>query len=538
MSSSIAATLGIGSGIDTRALIDNLVAATRQPKDLMIARREAANAAKVSALGQASSAIDSFASSLAALVSGGTLFTQPVSSDTSVLTAAAQPGVRIGTLSSVVEVQQLAQAQTLASAQLAGASAAVGQGELTLATSKGSFAITIDATNDSLTGLARAINEANAGVTATVITETGGAKLVLKGATGAAETFTLSVPGGTTSGLERFAYDPDVAGGMTRAQVAQDAIIRMDGVEIRRSANSIGDLVGGVQIELKKAAPGTTLSLGVAKPTAAIRQSTQDFVAAYNELAKLLADATAPADAEGNGGGALRGDQAIRDMRQQLSRLTSMTLSNAGGPTTLAEIGVRTNRDGTLSVDLARLDAVLAADPDGVEAMFNPGQRSDSALVTITSLVGRVKPGSYALTDLVAASGDVPASGTIAGVAAIGSGSRLTAASGSAAAGLVVELAGSVASATVTVDFGLGGALQAIRDSLRASTGALATATVRLRSEARAIGEEKEAVEMRSTAYRNQLVTSFTAMDRQVSAFKATQSYLEQQIEMWNNSRR
>ena len=178
---SIATTLGIGSGIDTSALIDSLVAATRQPKDLMIAQREATNVAKISALGQASSAIDAFATALSSLISGGTLFTQAVSSDTSIMTATAQPGARLSEISSTVVVEQLAQAQTLASAQIATAADPIGQGELTLVTSKGTFAITVDASNDSLTGLAKSINDAKTGVTATVITEAAGAKLVLDG---------------------------------------------------------------------------------------------------------------------------------------------------------------------------------------------------------------------------------------------------------------------------------------------------------------------------------------------------------------------
>src|SRR3546814_9222232 len=138
--------------------------------------------------------IDSFATALATLISGGTLFRQPSVSDTGILTAAARPGARLGTLSALREVEQLAQAQTLESEFIASASDPIGQGDLTLTTSKGSFVVAIDASNDSLDGLARAINDQNAGVTATIVTQSNGARLVLKGATGEAEAFTLSVP--------------------------------------------------------------------------------------------------------------------------------------------------------------------------------------------------------------------------------------------------------------------------------------------------------------------------------------------------------
>src|SRR3546814_19474733 len=91
--------------------------------------------------------------------------------------------------------------------------------------------------------------------------------LVRKGATGEAEAFTLSVPSGTATGLERFAYDPAVTGGMTRAQIAQDAIVKLDGVEVKRASNSIDDLIEGVEINLKKAAVGTSVALGITRPT-------------------------------------------------------------------------------------------------------------------------------------------------------------------------------------------------------------------------------------------------------------------------------
>ncbi len=534
MTTSIAYSLGIGSGIDTQALIQGLSEAARAPKEALIAQREERNAAQVSALAEASGAIDSFASALATLISGGTLFSQPNVSDTNVLTAKALPGSRLGDFSAQIEVAQLAQAQTLESVSVASASDPVGQGDLTLVTSRGTFSVTIDGSNDSLDGLAKAINDQNSGVTATVITQANGARLMLKGATGEAAAFTLGVPAGTASGLERFAYDPNIAGGMTRAQVAQDAIINLDGIQVKRSSNLIDDLIAGVELNLKKAVPGTTIALGITRPTSSIELAVNDFVAAYNELHSMLSEFTA---AGVNGaGGPLRGDIGIRELQRQLAKLPSTVLSSQGdGPSTLAEIGVRTNRDGTLSVDSARLSEMLASNPEGVEALFNPRQYSSSPFVQITSDMGKVKPGTYTLTDLVAAAGGVDASGKIDGVAMVSSGQSLVAPSGSAALGLIVKLTGSVSSATITVDAGLGGALQSIRDALRASSGPLANTQERLSDEAEQIAEDREALERRSEAYHNQLVTQFTAMERQVSAFKATQSYLEQQIKMWSS---
>jgi len=115
-------------------------------------------------------------------------------------------------------------------------------------------------------------------------------------------------------------------------------------------------------------------------------------------------------------------------------------------------------------------------------------------------------------------------------------GSNLIAPRNSAAAGLVLGVSGDVASATITIDPGLGGALQSIRDALRASGGAFATSQKRLSDEAARISKDSEDLTIRSDKYYNQLLTSFTAMNARVSAFKATQSYLDQQIKMWTNS--
>ena len=145
-----------------------------------------------------------------------------------------------------------------------------------------------------------------------------------------------------------------------------------------------------------------------------------------------------------------------------------------------------------------------------------------------------MKPGVYTITNVAPAPVGGDAAGEVDGLAMLGAGDNLVAPSTAAALGLVLGVNGTVASATITIDFGLGGALQAIRDSLRARSGPFAGTTDRLSAESRAIARDREALETRSEKYYNQLLASFTAMERQVSAFRATQSYLEQQVKMWS----
>ena len=104
---SIGYQLGIGSGLDIKSLVDNLAAAAKSPKEAQLVKREEANAARVSQLAQVSQGIDSFASALASLVSGGTLYSQPSLSDSSVLSASAIRGARLAGLPASIEVTLL-----------------------------------------------------------------------------------------------------------------------------------------------------------------------------------------------------------------------------------------------------------------------------------------------------------------------------------------------------------------------------------------------------------------------------------------------
>lgn len=537
MVTSISAALGVGSGIDSVQLVEDLANASKAPKEALIKARETANTAKISTVGSLAGAIDSFATSLAALITGGTLFTQPTSSDPSVLTTTMKPGAHLSGLSANIEVMQLASAQSVASGSIVDVAAPIGIGSFTLTTGAGAFNVTIDANNNSLSGLSAAINAANAGVTSSIVSDgNGGSRLIMRGTTGAAQAFTLVPQAGADASLSQFAYGgAGSTGGLTLAQAAQNAIIKLDGIEISRATNSFSDVLPGVTIDLKKAAVGSVIAIGSVRQTESLRLGVEDFVAAYNSLETMLDEATAPVDSEGENGGPLRGNSAIRDMRTKLARMTATVLRAGDGPTTLAQIGVRTNRDGSLSVDTARLDAALATYPDAVEGLFNPNQRSDNPLVQITNSMGRAKPGTYVLTNLVPAANGANASGLINGAAATANGNLLTGALGSEAAGLAFRPLGSVASATITVDLGLGGALQAIRDALRSTTGPLVTMQQRLTKEADLISDDREKMEMREEAFRTRLEVTFTAMERRVAAFKATQSYLEQQIKMWTN---
>lgn len=451
MVSSIANSLGFGSGIDTQQLVKDLAAASREPKVERVTTLAKQNNAKISALAQAKSDLDGFADSLGQMVSDGTLRSTPTVSDESILGATARAGMTADSFSATVEVTQLARAQTVYSAIVADKAAAIGQGTMTLTIGGVAKTITIGATNDSLDGLANAINASGAGVTASIVADDGGYRMIVKGPTGEANAFTLET---ATPALTGFAYG--TGGGMTLGQSAANANFTIDGVAFSRASNIVDDVVPGMSLTLKKAASGQPVDIGASRPLDLIKQTVGDFVSVYNQLKNSLKTASGQA-------GAATG---LRELERELQALVGKVLTSHGSINKLTDIGISTTRDGLLSLDSAKLEKALATDAGAVEALFNP--RRD-------------------------------------------------------------------ATHTETSDPGIAFALDAIRDKAIATDGAIDRVSKSLDARKESLADALEKIEEREDAYAARLEKQFGGLDAKLAAFKATQSYLEQQIEMWTN---
>jgi len=480
---SIISKLNAGSGIDTGALVDQLVAAQFAVKQDQLSAKSNTLTAEISAVGQLQSDISSFASALSTLIKGGTLQTAPTTSNSGIVTVTGQPGAKLAGLSAQLEVDQLATAQSAATGLVADPTAAIGGGTLTLtfgtatvsggqmtaftAGSAPSVDITIDSAHSSLQDIAKAINAANAGVTATIVADSGGARLMLKGATGADQAFTLTATEDPASpGLS--ALDIGVgASGTTIGSAAQDALVTLDGVQFRRSANSFSDLIPGVAVNLVSAQPGTVVSIGSNRPISALSQAVTDFVDTYNQMIGEVNSETNPMS------GDLKQDSAARNLKAMLAKLTLTKLvssSDPNAPTTLAEIGVGTNRDGTLSVDPDQLSKALAQWPDQVEAMFADDTGTSVSL----------------------------------GPNVVASGRSLL------------------------------GALNSISASAASTTYGLAASLTRYQKAQSDLSDQTDALQKQQDATRARLTQQFATMDAMVSSYKATQTFLQQQIDAWN----
>ncbi|MFT8736158.1 MAG: flagellar filament capping protein FliD [Zymomonas mobilis] len=529
--SSILTTLGAGSGLDTSNLVNELVAASQDPVQEQLDAQSTTNSNRISALGTITSDLSTLNTSLASLISGGSLLTQPSVSDTSVMTATAETGSRLSNLSGSIQVKQLAQAQSISTGGY-DTSKTFDAGSLTFTNSYGSATVSIDA-GSSLSDVAKAINKKQAGFTATVLTQSSGQQqLMVTGMTGDAYGFSISGSGGVSD----INYDKSSnSGSMTSNVAAQDAKLSYNNVDVTRSSNTFDDLVSGVSITLKSTST-QPVTLGSTRQTANVRQSILNFVDAYNQLYSDISTNTALGTSSTTAG-VLANDSGVRTLKSSLNNMINQKLSSNGTYSTLGEVGVSINRDGTLSADTTQLDTALANDPDSVEALFNPTQSTSNSAVSITSSISKVTPGTYKLSDVT-----YDDSGNITGAKLNGkdmlvSGKSLIASSDSPAAGLVLKISGSsVTDSTISIDSGVGGAVNQLYKNMTATGGALTASSNTYSKVTTSIAKKETDLTSKMTDYRTRLTSQFTAMNTAVSGYKSTLSFLKQQVALWTNS--
>ena len=355
---------GIGSGLDISGLVQRLVTAEGQATEIRIARQEARAQAKLSAYGGLKSALSTFGDQLEKLSEPGSLLARKGSTGDE-----AQVTVSVGETavpaSYQVEVVQLAQAQKLESGAFGSADAVVGTGTLTIAVGSESFSLTVDSENNTLEGIRDAINAAvdNKGVAATIVNGDTGSYLILAGEnTGGDQSITVTQAGGD-GGLSALEYDPaNMLTSLTERQEAQDARVRVDGVDVSSDTNVVVDAIEGVTLNLVAANPGTTTEVTIENDLDAVREQLKSFVDGYNALVDAF-DAQTGFDPETETAGPLLGDLAVRGVRDQLRRELSVAVTGIeAGFGSLLDIGIETGVGGKLTLNDSTLDAALGSE--------------------------------------------------------------------------------------------------------------------------------------------------------------------------------
>jgi flagellar hook-associated protein 2 len=373
----ITSITGLGSGLDINKLVPALVEAEKAPKQAQIDNQKARTETQLSAVGMLKSALETFESSLLALKSNSSNFDGYKASSSKADVASVTMGSSAVAGSYKLEVTSLATASKVASAVQSPATYAAG-GKLTISLGSTDYNLSI-ADGASLNDVRNAINDqlGSSGISANIITDgSGGSRLVLSSEVTGTGT-DISVTGenalaalNIVGSAELDGSDEGSAGYITQAA---DATFKLDGLEMSSKTNTVTNL-SGLTIKLQE--EGTT-TLSVSANTDGIAGSVESFVMAYNTLLAVtngLTKVTATTDKDGNAStqaGALVADSTLRSMMSQMRTALASPVQGAGSLQVLAQLGVSTNRDGTMSLDTEKLKAAVADDPAGIKEFFN-----------------------------------------------------------------------------------------------------------------------------------------------------------------------
>ncbi|UQG57095.1 MULTISPECIES: flagellar filament capping protein FliD [unclassified Marinobacter] len=396
-------SLGIGSGVLTSDLVDQLVKAERAPADNRFTRQTQQSEAMLSAYGKLRSAVTELRLPMRQLSSAGNLkaFSATSSNEdigVSVDSAKASRG------SYSLDVTSLATAQALASQDVFADrdTTSVGEGKLTIAVGDKTANITIDSSNNSLQGLANAINDAGVGVSAGVIDTGNGFQLVLSAdETGTANAMSITAADSDNADgadLSRFAFDASIEAGagtgFRESIVATDAVMSINGIDVTRSTNSFENVIDGLSFDIKDIGTST---VKVSQDVGAVTDRVQGFVEKFNAL-QVTIDSLAGFNAEAGVGSLLTGDSTVRALQSQLRQvLTGVVpgLENAN-VRSLADVGIKTDPNtGTLEFDRSIFETQLKNNPDDVTALFAEQGRTTDGQVEFVRSGLSTQPGRY-----------------------------------------------------------------------------------------------------------------------------------------------
>lgn len=413
---------GVGSGLDVNGIVTKLMAVEQQPIT-NLNKKEATFQAKISAYGSLKSALSSFQSTLLGLSNASNFKSiAATTADSSIVTASASNIAVTG--SYALDITKIAQAQKLVAAGQATTTASIGTGAATTVTfdfgtiSGGTFnavtgqytgatytsngngvkTLTIDASNNSLAGIRDAINAANLGVSATIINDGGTSPYRLSLSSnnmGQSNSMKISVAGDVALG-NLLGQDPVGVQNLSEVATAQNAAFKVNGIAVSKASNTVTDVIPGVTLNLLKPTTSTT-SVSVARDTGSVQTSVSNFVKAYNDLNTTLKNLSGY-DAAAKKGGVLQGDSTVLQLQAKIRSILTASVSNTSGSlTNLSQIGVSFQRDGSLSLDTAKLSTAISSNPNDIASLFAETGRTSDSLISYTSSTSNTKVGTYGI---------------------------------------------------------------------------------------------------------------------------------------------
>jgi flagellar hook-associated protein 2 len=377
------------STIDVNSIVSQLMQVERQPLAAMN-RNISGLSTQLSSFGRLQSSLSSLQDAARNLNLPSTWSAaKAASSDPVALEASASAGAAVGNYS--LSVSQLAASQSLSSISFSGPGAVLGGGSLqitrgTLGVGGTGFTpdpartpstITI-APGSTVAQVRDAINSAGIGVSASLINDASGTRLVLRSTeSGALNGFTVGVTdddgtGADAAGLSRLAFDGSgAARQMALNTQGRNALFNLDGLDLESPTNAVSGVVEGLTLNLKRTIDSASpVNIAVTVDNPAIREDIDRFVKAYNDLNKLIRDLTR-FDEGTKTAGALQGNRTVQILQTQLRTALQQTVG-VGSIGRLSDMGITQQRDGSLQIDDSKFNAA-AANPAQLQMFFSSG---------------------------------------------------------------------------------------------------------------------------------------------------------------------
>jgi flagellar hook-associated protein 2 len=480
--------------------------------------------AKVQALGQVQGALNSLQSALASLANVQTLTQRTVSvTPSGVVQANATNDAAAGTynLSGI----HLAQAESLISSGSASSSGTLGSGAVQIKVGGGStVTVNISDEQSSLTGIASAITAANAGVQATVLFDGAQYHLVLTGATGAANAFTVTGTG-ALAGLSYHAGASGGTSGLSATQTAANASFSLNGFTITSGSNTISGAVPGLSLTLAASGAATVT---VSQSASALSNAAQSLVGAFNQAVAKINQLSAYSPV--SGAGPLLGDVGLQIVRLNLLNAISTPItvgtSQSSRYTSLSSVGFSVTSGGTITFDQSVFQKAAATDYAAVAALLGEIGQATNASVTVDAL-GAAKAGTYAVVVSSNAGGTL--AGTVNGQAASGTGGLLVVNGSGPAQGLALKIAGSATGrlGSVTVSQGLFGSLSSILSAaLDGATGSITGEIANLNKTLTSLNQQIAALQQQAQKQTQALTAQFSVAQARLSQLETVSSFL------------
>ena len=260
-----------------------------------------------------------------------------------------------------------------------------------------SGSITIDSSNNSLQGIRDAINKANFGVTATIVSDGSASPnhLVLSSnKTGVNSSFRISVSGSPADPAlsNLLSYDPAGTQNLTQNTAAQSTKLSVNGINVSSATNTITSAIQGVTLNINKI--GAT-NLNVSRDTGAVKAGINAFVKAYNDFNTTVGNLTSY-DPSTKKAGALLGDSTVQSIETSVRRQLSSPITGLNGNlTNLGQLGISFQKDGSLILDSAKLQTAISNNFDDIGSLFTSVGKTTDSLINFTSSGTATKAGSY-----------------------------------------------------------------------------------------------------------------------------------------------